>query len=1189
MLKRSIFVFAFLFAFAVTAFPQVENPPASGGVNSIGNNQVDSDLKFGLELFKNKMYDLAEEQFNKFLQQYPTSPSASQARYYLAMSQLNQNKFAAAAANFQNFAVQYPNDPLAATAWMNAADSYVKTNDFASAALAYERLQVFYPKDARAANSLIKAAKYFELSGDTSRAEISLMTIERDYPTSRSYFTATLQLGNLYFNSGQETKAEDQFKALLSSDDDSVRVMGLLALGRLDRIRGMSVQAGKYLGDAIRLNIDPQSTDALLESIQLELDAGNFSPAFQRADQIDVSGLSAAQKDKLTFEKAYAAIAVGDDATFRTIASSLKTLPPEYKIHLADLLEVKKRYSDGLSVLKNFPNKLATVEVLDLYAELAYRARRMKLADSLLALSVERSKTPDVRGVVKLLSIEAKSLKDMELARRTFYQYQNILKDRQDAFLYYTACFDENNDNYEEATANYHNLLMLYPESDYAAAADSALNYISTFKNVNYKNAVAGLADIVSEQAISPNGTTLLQLGNLFENDLKEYSKAEKVFRQLIAVSSGDTQRVAQYQLANVLERMSTGKKNENSESYSLYEKLALSPVNDSITGNSSLKMIEFQMAAGDSTGAGNSALSFLKRFPNSMHVPEVNCILAETMYSDANYNEAIVQAELVQSDPSETGTFAKAQLVIARSQIAIDSLDEAKATLENLFNSSPPKKYLLAGQLIYIDLLKKMKLDAGDAYSSILGELEPSNYKERIKSWLADYLYSMGKYDTAYSIYKSFGEDELWATPPSSVLYKMAYCKLRLGDLRAAKDIFSEVVTNSANLTEIADSYSQLGKIYESLGDKRMSAAFFEKAGSGDLNSLLNAAETYFRIGDYQDAIQVYKKIQDAAPVDTLRVFVAARLIEIDYKTDNIKSADATAAKFKKNYPGNDDEYLAQFLVDKAEYLMRDKQFKEAQRVLDDVKSDYRRTSAYPSSMLDAAQLFVEAGELEKAQDKLNELVNNFPNSSVIPMARFEIGNIYFAQEKYQDAINSFRSIYQDSLVSGEVLHDVMGRLVSAYESAGQYDGALDIARKFVAKYPDDPSIMDMKIKVGVLYEELRYFDQALLTFQNLAKEANRDYQAELHYYIGAIYNDKGDYSDAILEFLKVPYLVSKNAVVDWAAQAYYMAGKCYEQMNKPNEAIAMYQKIVDKPNTDKNFVDGAEREINRVKALLK
>ena len=299
--------------------------------------------------------------------------------------------------------------------------------------------------------------------------------------------------------------------------------------------------------------------------------------------------------------------------------------------------------------------------------------------------------------------------------------------------------------------------------------------------------------------------------------------------------------------------------------------------------------------------------------------------------------------------------------------------------------------------------------------------------------------------------------------------------------------------------------------------------------------------------------------------------------------------AADAAAAKFKKNYLGNDDEYLARFLVDKAEYLIKNKKYKEAQKILDKVKSDYDNTSVYPTSLLDQAQIMAETNQIDKAQEKLTDIIKNFPATSAAMAAHLELGNVYFAEEKYQDAINNLRVVYADSSSDPDLLRDAMRKLVGAYESAGQYDGALDVARKFIAKYPDDQSIMDMEIKVGILYEELRYFDQALLAFQNLTKEASRDYQAELHYYIGAIYDDKGDYANAILEFLKVPYLVSPNAVVDWAAQAYYMAGKCYEQLNKPNDAIAMYQKIVDKPNTDPTFVAGAEREINRVKALLK
>ena len=114
MFRKILITFSVVFFAVAAAFAQVENSTG-------GNAQIDSDLKFGLELFKNKMYDLAEEQFTKFLQQYPASSSAGQARYYLAMAQFDQNKFSNAAANFQTFAVQYPNDPLAPTAWVDPA------------------------------------------------------------------------------------------------------------------------------------------------------------------------------------------------------------------------------------------------------------------------------------------------------------------------------------------------------------------------------------------------------------------------------------------------------------------------------------------------------------------------------------------------------------------------------------------------------------------------------------------------------------------------------------------------------------------------------------------------------------------------------------------------------------------------------------------------------------------------------------------------------------------------------------------------------------------------------------------------------------------------------------------------------------------------------------------------------------
>ncbi len=1170
MLRKITFVFALTVVIAPVLMAQ--------------ENQASSDLQFGMELYKNKMYDLAEEQFNKFLQQYPASQSASQARYYLAMSQLQEKKYAPAASNFQAFAVQYPNDPLAPTAWMSAGESFAKVKEYSNAGLAFERLRVFYPQDIHAPGALLDAAKYFRLAGDTARAENSLLTVVQIYSSTSSYFQATLQLGDLYFDSGQLLKAENQYRSLLTASNDSVRVMGLLALGKLNRMRGMTQQAETYLRDAAQLNIAPQSSDAILESIGIDLDAGNFSLALQRAEGLDTLNLTQDQKNRLVYEKAYSHAGLGNSNAIENDLGVLQTLPADYRIKLASFLSTRMMYGDGIMLLKDLPPAHVTVETLNLYAGLAFDAGRVKLADSLLTLSIGRSKKPEARSVVKLLDIESTYLRNPEMVRMTFTRYQDVLRNRPDAYLYYEAQIDEGDGNYRDALRDLNEMLKNYPWSDYAGGADSLASYIADFKNVDYKSAIVTLADIISGQALTSGSriSALMHLGNLFRNELKDYGRAGEIYRELASIATGDTERVAEYLLAKTLEISSNGNSGENSASYPIFQKLAAGLVNDSVSENSLFQVIRLQDASGDSVSAESSALDFLKRFPNSGHVQEVYYVLARTLYNSGAYHEAIAQAALAASLP-------EAQLIMARSEIGLDSLGAAQATLRDMLSSQPGKKYLIEGQLLYAHLLAQMNLDAGQTYSELLGEVGPSRYKDRIAARFADYLYTTGRFDSAYSIYASIGTDQLWHKSDISITFRMANCRLKSGDLKGAEDLFEEVATNSGDSSQVSESYFQLGKIYAALGDKRMSASFYEKAGTGDMNGLIDAGETYFKASDYADAKRVYEQIQAAATVDTLKAFSAARLVDIAYLTNNVKDADIKAAAFRRAYPDAGDRFYARFLVDKAEYLIRVKSYSEARRLLERVKSDYMNTPAYPVALLDESKILVEVGDLTRAQQSLQDMLKKFPSSPVSSEAHLQLGNIFYAHEKYQDAIDNFRAVYMDSLADRTVLRDAMGRLISSYESVGMYEGALEVDRKFIAMFPEDPSIMDKRIQVGILYEEMNYLDQALLTFQTLLKQANRDNQAELHYYVGAIYDDKGDYANAILEFLKVPYLVRPNPAVDWAAQAYYMAGKCYEKLNKPNEAIAMYEKIVHKPNTDATFIAGAEREINRVKALLK
>jgi tetratricopeptide (TPR) repeat protein len=142
-------------------------------------------------------------------------------------------------------------------------------------------------------------------------------------------------------------------------------------------------------------------------------------------------------------------------------------------------------------------------------------------------------------------------------------------------------------------------------------------------------------------------------------------------------------------------------------------------------------------------------------------------------------------------------------------------------------------------------------------------------------------------------------------------------------------------------------------------------------------------------------------------------------------------------------------------------------------------------------------------------------------------------------------------------------------------------------MTRDFIQRWPNDPTVIDKKIRVGTLYTKIGYYDQAIFQLQALLPEAGSAAEAELRYDIGEAYYYKGEYQQAILEFLKVPYLSTGKGSVDWTATSFYMAGQSYEKMMKFTEAIGMYQQVVDRPGIDPTFKAAARKEIDRVKLL--
>ena len=162
------------------------------------DTKENADFKLAVNLYNDKLYDLALEQFRQFVATYPNTQQGIEARFYLGLCQTKLSKFEDARLTFQNFALAFPDHPKAPEAWWNVAESYVALKSMREAALAFERVKTFHPKSKLAPAALVKSSEYFDLAGDPESSRKVSRVLTRALPCSRSQSSTGRRIASRY-------------------------------------------------------------------------------------------------------------------------------------------------------------------------------------------------------------------------------------------------------------------------------------------------------------------------------------------------------------------------------------------------------------------------------------------------------------------------------------------------------------------------------------------------------------------------------------------------------------------------------------------------------------------------------------------------------------------------------------------------------------------------------------------------------------------------------------------------------------------------------------------------------------------------------------------------------------------------------------------------------------------------------
>lgn len=1193
------------------------------------DTKENADFKLAVNLYNDKLHDLAVEQFRQFVAMYPNTQQGIEARFYLGLCQTQLKRFDEARLTFQNFALGFPEHPKAPEAWWNVAESYVALNNAREAALAFERVKTFHPRSKLAPGALIKSAEYFEVARDPESAKKVLRALIQDYSSSDVVLPGRLRLAQMYLSDNQLELARAEARRVIDgSRDPELKAQAYVTTAEaLTRI-GKLEEAQNALGDVVKSHKATSTYYTallLLGSLQRELggvsdaldswraivDDSAEAPADIRQDALVRSGDSyLLRKEYANAVSAYerAAVINGNlrgDAAYRAGGAALKAGA------FSKAATLLKRAAEDSSLT------VGRRDVLFRTAQATAAARRYSEATRLFQRY--RDQFPDdPRAGEALLGAARTFLDQVKDYRQALILFESVVREYPTSTVVDDALFGSAealrlSGSLEAAVQTYEALIHRFPASEYVGRARTEAEQIHLFQLKNKDAGLEKLALLIGDVIAQESKADLaFRLAEIYFHDLKDYQQAADQYgRALQAQLPQNRQVVAWYNQAKAYEYLALRQKLERGDAanstlakaIAAYDTLVRRFPESQSADDAMVAALKLRVQqAGTVSEIRTAGITFLNTYPSARRKDLVHFALAEGYRGVKAFEDATMTYEwALRSNPSPD-IRPHAMYGLGESLLAMGARDTAMAVLEDYLNKYPGHEMSAkaAWALGQYHSSKGNAVQAVRLYQSIAQTYFYTDLSRDLDAARGDAYYQAGDFANAIQSYLTYfrarGADVVErAEVPRRVLLNIASCYDRTGARADAKRFYAEYLMRDQSSEEAGQVYYSLATIARGENNVALATRYLQEASrlsggpSGGFNRAgFEAAELLFRNENYADAVVRYSDLAQKAETDSLKQYLMSRVAVCYFRLNNTKEADARAGDLIRRYPGAS-RYAAEFEYERGLYYLRREDAANAKRYFDNVVQKYSNTALVPGALLGNARVAELSGNTQEAIRTYESILQRYPNDNMTPRAQLSLGNLYYNQEKWDAAARQYKAIVDHESRAPELLRYAMNNLILAYKELTLFDAALDLTRKYIEKFPEDPELINKRVEIGILYQRLGYYDQAVLHLQSLLESADADFEAEVRYYIGEACFAKGDYQQAILEFLKVPYLVTRRTKNDWVATSYYMAGQSYEKMSKFDQAITMYRQIMDRPGIDATFKAGAQREIDRVTALMK
>ena len=1183
------------------------------------------EFNFASKLYDDRLYDVAVTQLEKFLTEYPASRYRLNVLKLLGDSHFNIPNFSEARRVYIQLEEEYHGTVEAESALMKSAQASEQLGDYISAAVTFKKFTAYYPNTDKVESAYLASGFNYLKAGLSDLTESILLELLESSPESRESLTALTVLAGIYETDNRDEEALKLLETARKHRHSKIHLPLILhATARIQMRLSDYEAAGKSLSKLSKLSLSSEEVQkGMLLYGELELSNGNQKSAYNKFksiekkaegvlknrailrmgdskvllgkyedaennyEKIQTSFLTEYERVLLQFRRGFAAESRGNPN--QASEHYMKVVSSGAKDSLGVITESLKRLID-ISLEKEDPNA-AVAYCLDY---LSGRDAEEKIYFAFKAGEIYRLHLNQPGEAIEQYKLVLGNFEKNELA---------------DDAAFGLALSQYNTGFLNEATEELNKLNELYPGSGFTEEARKLRyhidNHVKKESDLGFERLAELMGDLLSDK---PREDLFIELAGIYSDEMKDYERASELLKNLVKSNpSENVQPIMLFMLGELNLKLSEISGYENdSEMERFYKQAARSYLTELLSKYSHYENIgtATYYLASISSGSDEVKLksleSFVRTYQKSEFVDRALLSIGSLYSEKEEWLKSRRVFERILKEYPRSRNAEEASLAIALLSIKSSSPDRRKLDLSAYIQRYPngdaivQVKYLLGKEFMNSSEQEK----AMPYFTDIVQNYYYSEYVDSVSSKLGLVYFEAGEFEKALINFLSAGSDESWFSktfvprriPKSDEeIYYAAVSAEKIGKTGLAKSFYrkylqkEEISSNSENAAfallsmKKADGGSKQTKpllrtLIAKNWDQKITSKFHEML-----------AEIYFEAEDYPLARSEYQIAKTLLPEKEGKKFIL-KILTCYYREGKLIDAERIEAGFKRKYLNiATNEERALLLFEKGLYFVREKELPAAKRHFKEIIKNFPQGSYGAQSGFELSLVEIEEDKKQDALNRLIKLEDDYPNSAVISRIYLTIGQLFTSVQQYSDAIEYFKKTI-DHPKSGQSREIAYRNLVRAYEEASLFEPALTTAQTYLEQFPNSKNRFAMKMKIGSLLMNIGDYDRAVEHWEGLLPHAESENSAEILFWTGESYFNKGEYSRAISEYLKVSYL-AKPTKLDWSASAWWKAGNAYEELGEFSKSVLMYDRIIQEKGAVSDYGKYAQQRIETLR----